>query len=252
MKFLFFWSDLEWIGFCRDQKDQRVSELVIIVSSAQTSGLFPLSASSAPTLELNNLPCWGLQGTASRVTTNPSWTGNARATLTGTFSGLGATQYFNQAEGRLRVQIGWSTFKTGTQTIDENYTEGGCTYRANGSFSASGVASGGDIGGSWMLNQFVGSVPDVFNDPIAQVIGPADRAYVMGISSSRTVTGTVSGPSGCGSTYTAAFGQLVATQADNFETGGMPKRVGPNGNLTGSLVVGNDTYTWDFQALREP
>ena len=34
------WTDLEWIGFCRDQKDQRLSELVVIISSAkwQSSG----------------------------------------------------------------------------------------------------------------------------------------------------------------------------------------------------------------------
>jgi hypothetical protein len=245
------WSDLEWIGFCRDQKDQRLEQLVLIVSSAKREGA-ELMATEAPTLERSNLPCWGIEGTATRVTREQSWTGTATATLTGRFQGTGPAQYFNPVEGKLRVEIGWTTFQSGQATLDENYSTGSCSYRANGTFPASAYTAGGDVSGIWIVNKFPASRPPDISTEMLAILGPAERAYSVAVVSNRQVMGTVSGPAPCPGTYTTTLGNILVTQSDNYETGGVPKVAGPNGEFTGTLVDYADTYTWSYTPLREP
>ena len=88
------WTDLEWIGFCRDQKDQRLSELVVIVSSAkwQAPGN-PIRAAKSPVFKRNNIGCWGVSGHGfSRDTESRwrSWTNHRGRHSTLRFSALGA------------------------------------------------------------------------------------------------------------------------------------------------------------------
>lgn len=244
------WSDLEWIGFCRDQKDQRLEQLVLIVSSAQKDGA-ALMASEAPTLERSNLPCWGIEGTATRVTSEPSWTGTARVTVTGRYQSAGPAQYFDPVEGKLRVEIGWPPFDSGQATLDESYSTGGCSYRANGTFNVTSAVNGGDVAAVWMVNKFIPSRPMSITAEVSRILGPAERAYSVAGASSRMVNGTVTGMN-CTPTYTTALGDFVLTQKDNFESGGMPKVAGAAGEFSGTLVDGSSTYTWSYTPLREP
>lgn len=246
------WSDLEWIGFCRDQKDQRLKQLIVIVSSAQTEG-DALTPPSAPTLERNNLPCWGLEGTATRVTRDRAWSsGMSSFTVTGRWGAAPVTQYFNQAEGLLRVQIAGPPFESGSGTFDENYTQGPCTYSASGSYSLTSVTKGGEIACSPVINHFPKALPPMFATEVQHLIGLTPRAYHLAGVSNRIVMGTVSGTTSCTGTYVTGPRDFVRTQKDNFESGGVPKLALDDGSFDGSLVDGDSTFTWHFTPRREP
>ena len=65
------WTDVEWIGFCRDWKLQRLDELVVVVASAEWGGVSSprVIAAQAPELMRNVVGCWEFKGEAKRTET---------------------------------------------------------------------------------------------------------------------------------------------------------------------------------------
>ena len=242
------WSALEWIGFCRDQKDQRVKRLIVIFASAQTEGA-PLEAGEAPGLTRTNLPCWGFEGMAQRVTQDSSWdSGRSTHTVTGRWGFQPVTQLFDAATGRLRVQLHGPLFKSGQALFDEDYTQGTCRYRASGSWPMeTSIVVGGTVSSSLEMNYFNQSLPDDLRSEQESLLGAAKRAYLLTGVNSRLVQGTVSGPAPCPGDYATGPQTFVLTSS-----GGVAKVANADGTLSGSFVDGDSTYTWSFTALREP
>jgi len=250
------WTELEWIGFCRDQKDQRLTELVIIVSSAkwQSPG-DPIRAAETPVFKRNNIGCWGYQGTASRTTPDPNG-GSGQTKVTGTVRfGFGATgQYSNPQDGRLRAFLVGPMFHDGGLTFDERYTSGGCTYSANGSFPMSSVVFGGDTGSSIVMNNYPEALPDELRVDQAGLIGPDQRAYLADGVTIRIINGQVSGRD-CDSSYITFAGLWWLTTDKPFDEGGVIPKVQANGHLQGTFrETGGDrsVFTWDLAPIAEP
>jgi len=249
------WTDLEWIGFCRDQKDQRLSELVIIVSSArwQASG-DPIRAGKSPTFKRNNIGCWGYQGTASRVTPAPDGaSGQTTVTATARFGFRPSGQYANPQDGRLRVFLVGPEYYDGGLTFNENYTEGGCNYTANGSFPMTSVVFGGDTGSSIVINNFPEALPEDLRLEQATLIGPDQRSYIADGVTSRLITGRVSGVD-CGTSYVTVPGLWWITNDAAFEDGGRIPTIRADGHLQGTFrdLGDHSVFTWDFAPISEP
>ncbi len=250
------WTDLEWIGFCRDQKDQRLSELVVIISSAkwQTPG-DPIRAAKSPEFKRNNIGCWGYQGTASRVTPDPdSGVGQTTATGTVRFGFRPSGQTSSPQDGRLRAFLTGPIFHDGGLTFNESYTQGGCSYTANGSFLMSSVVFGGDTASSILLNNFPEALPDDLRLEQAGLLGPDQRAYTANGVTGRLITGQVSGVD-CEPSYITIAGLWWLTNDTAFEDGGAIPKVRADGHLHGTFrEVGGDNsvFTWDLAPIPEP
>lgn len=247
------WSELEWIGFCRDQKDQRVEDLILIVANAETAG-GPLMVSAPPSLERNNLACWGVQGTGTRVSHDSQYTsGSSTFTVTARYGGRPVIQLYDPVAGLLRVQIAGPMFDSGSGTFTENYTDGnGCNYQASGSWQLTGVDRGGDVAGAWTINGYTEALPA---DVLAQqtpLIGSTARAYTGEGESTRIVQGTVTGAPPCATSYTTGPAVFLRTMKTSVELGGTPAIAGDDGSFTGSITDGDDAFTWSFTPLREP
>lgn len=247
------WSELEWIGFCRDQKDQRVEDLIVIVASAETSG-GPLTVGRPPALERNNLPCWGVQGTGTRVSHDSQYTsGSSTFTVTARYGGRPVIQLYDPVAGLLRVLIAGPMFDSGSGTFTENYTDGnGCNYQASGSWQLAGVDRGGDVAGAWTINGYTEALPA---DVLAQqtpLIGSTARAYTGEGESTRIVQGTVTGAPPCATSYTTGPAVFLRTMKTSVELGGTPAIAGDDGSFTGSITDADDAFTWSFTPLREP
>ena len=249
------WSTNEWVGFCRDQKDQRLSDLVIIVSSAKwESPGSPITAAEAPEFKRNNIGCWGYQGTASRTTKDPDGgIGETTVSTTVRYGFRPAGQYSNPAEGRIRAFLIAPIFADGGLEFNERYTAGDCTYSASGSYEMRSVVSGGDTASSIVINNFTEALPPDLRSEQQRLLGPDERSYIGNGETLRLVTGQVSGQD-CDPTYITAPALWMLTNLDDFEDGGIPPKVRPDGKLAGSL---NDpdsktVYRWDLTPIQEP
>jgi Bacterial Ig-like domain (group 2) len=253
------WSDYEWIGWCRDFKDQRLAELVIVVSSAEWQPARPKArADEAPKLMRNNIGCWAFKGTAKRTFSQQSW-GAGKSVVTfnpdydGHPSGVPA-QYTDRADGRLRVPIAAPLFSGGSWTMVEGFSDGPCTFTLNRSGRATSILGGGDAASSIVIDVFNESLPDDLRRDLPQVIGTRPRGYHINGVSKAIATGSVAGPSECGSTYESGIGAWLLSNAD---AAGAPV-VPPSGNLKGSFTASqpSDSYTetfeWDLVPVRQP
>lgn len=247
------WSQLEWIGFCRDQKDQRVESLIIVVANGEPSD-GTLTAADAPTLERDNLPCWGLQGTGTRVSHDSQYaSGSSTYTVTARYGGRPVTQLTDPVAGLLRVQIAGPMFDSGTGTFTESYTDyNGCSYQASGSWQHSGVDRGGDVASTWVINDYTEALPMDLLTQQAALIGSTSRAYSGDGTSNRMLVGTVTGPMGCRTSYDTGPALFLRTMKNSVELGGSPAIAQDDGSFQGSMTDGDDSFTWSFTPLREP
>ncbi len=247
------WTEIEWIGFCRDQKDQRLSDLVVIVSSAkwQDPGN-PIRAAKEPEFKRNNVGCWGYQGTASRVTTYSNGTsGKTTASATPRF-GFSPGGTASPAGTRLRAFFAGPLFHDGGVAFDEKYTEGSCTYSASGSFPMISVVDGGDSASSIVINNFTEAYPDDVRVSQESLLGPVKRSYTANGLTFRFLTGQVSGKD-CGPTYSTTIDLWLLTNATAFEDGGVPPKVQPDGHLKGTFLDRDGSfYSWDLAPIVEP
>jgi hypothetical protein len=251
------WSTNEWVGFCRDQKDQRLSDLIIIVSSAKwESPGDPITAAKPPEFKRNNIGCWGYEGTASRTTIDPDGgVGHSTASTTVRYGFRPSGQYSNPAEGRIRVFLPVGPmFADGGLEFTEQYAAGGCTYSASGSYLMRSVVSGGDTASTILINNFTEALPPDLRLEQQKLLGPDERSYVGTGETLRLVTGQVSGPDCDPPTYITAPALWLLTNLKDFEDGGTPPKVRPNGHLAGTLSDpdSNTLYRWDLTPIQEP
>lgn len=249
------WTELEWIGFCRDQKDQRLTELVVIVSSAkwQSPGS-PIRAEKTPTFKRNNIGCWGYDGTASRTTpVAGAVSGQTKVTANVRYGFGPSGQYSNPQDGRLRAFLIGPMFHDGGLTFEESYSQGGCNYSANGSFPMSTVVFGGDTGTSIVINNFAEALPEDLRLEQAGLIGSELGAYIADGVTSRLITGQVSGRD-CDPSYVTFVGMWLLTTDRPFDEGGRIPTAKANGHLQGEFrdVGDGSVYKWDLAPLAEP
>lgn len=238
------WSKLEFIGFCRDKKAERVDDLVIIVSNSATNG-GPRSAAVAPSLTVTNLPCWGIEGTMSRERVDSQWSsGASRVSVTARFEN--AIALSDPTQGLSRVPFTGPLFKSGVATLDEQYSIGSCSYAMNGTFPVSSVTEGGDVGGTIVMNYF--HEPAALTVQQEPVLGPHERAYSVQASSSKVLMGMKTGPSPCPGPYATGLADLLLTSTSVAQV----KYVKADGTMADRFVSGDAVFTWTLRPLREP
>ena len=144
-------------------------------------------------------------------------------------------------------------FHDGGLTFDENYSQGGCTYTASGSYPMTSVVFGGDTGSSIVMNNYPEALPDDLRLEQATLIGPDQRSYIADGVTSRLITGRVSGV-GCGTSYITAPGLWWITNDAAYEDGGRIPTVRADGHLQGTFLdIGDHSvFTWNFAPLAEP
>lgn len=254
------WSDYEWIGFCRDAKQQRLSDLVIVVSSAEwQAGRPKVRANEPPKLMRNNIGCWGFKGTAKRVFSQESWNGGKSEVF---FSpdydyhpGGTPNQFTDQADGRLRVPIAAPLFAKGTWRLLEGFTDTPCSFALDHSGTSTTIALGGDAASSMIINVFAEAMPEAIRQAQQSVIGAKDRAYHINGVSQVVRRGTVTGPADkCPTTYDSGINawlmtNLEAAQAPTVRAdGSMKGRFSPSQAGDSSTEV----FEWDLVPVREP
>lgn len=251
------WTELEWIGFCRDQKDQRLTDLIVIVSSAkwQTPNQ-PITAATTPAFKRNNIGCWGYEGTASRETPAEAFggTGKTVASVTARYGFTQAPQLWDPGQGRLRVFLTAPVFHDGGVTFNEQYAIDTCSFSASGSFPMSSVNAGGDTASSIVMNNFIEALPLELRVETAGLIGSNDRAYTANGASLRELIGRVTGTD-CGDpTYETHIGGWLLTNAETFEDGGVIPTVRSDGRLQGRFEDPSDgsIYLWNLAPIQEP
>jgi hypothetical protein len=256
------WTEYEWIGLCRDAKEQRVSDIIVIVSSAEWRGSAPaISAAEPPTMKRNVIGCWGYAGHTTRQYVDGNWSGGGSIgnTVDVRFDYLpgGRPNQFNDpANGRLRVPITAPLYRSGNWTLTERYTSGGCTHTTNASGTDSSVALGGDAAGEIIINNFIESLPlELRNDQVVLVGSNQPGAYLASGISSAQATGSVTGPQPpCGTSYETALASWLFTRGERPN----PIQIAGDGHLRGSFALEQagdnftDHYTWDLAPLREP
>ena len=256
------WSDYEWIGFCRDFKEQRLEELVIVLSSAEWQPSRPKAkANEAPRLKRNNIGCWAFTGMVTRTLTYPSWNAGGKQELTwqAEFSEQAngePTQYTDEDAGRLRVPLTGPGFFGGTWTAKESFSDGSCSFSLDQGGSEKDFDLGGSSGGQIVVNVFDEALPDDIRLAREGQIGAAGRAYsIMGVST-KALTGQASGPEECApeGKYQSAFGNWLLTAQDPAKS----PVVLPDGQMKGDFVAvdyggGRQLkYTWDLKPKRQP
>ena len=254
------WTDVEWIGFCRDWKLQRLDELVVVVASAEWSGANPkVIAGQAPELMRNVIGCWEYKGEAKRTDTfggSSGKSGSVVATFQASFDGHpGNTplQFTDRSTGRLRVPMPGPLFTGGDWTLFEQYSSGSCSYAINSGGSSGSVSTpGGQSSGLMIFNNFSEALPAGLRP--ADVTGAPSLAYFGEGQTQNQVLGKVSG-SGCSDDYTSSVGEWWLTRTDIANTKVVTKT---DGSLDSTYSVpglppGEATvFTWKLVPVREP
>jgi hypothetical protein len=251
------WTDLEWIGLCRDRKLQRLAELVIIVSSAEWVPTNPkVVAAKKPRLMRNDLGCYAFKGLATRTFRHKSWaSGQTLVTMAANFDR--PLQYTSRPEGRMRVPLA-PGFSGGRLTYNESFVSSGCSYVTNETFDAFPKPAG-DEAASLTINYFNEALPPAFRSSQERLVSTASRAYVGAGVSTRILKGRVSGPQpNCGTVYESGVGSWLLTNGTdaNGAPTGQPIAA-PNHHLdfTFTSTKPSDStvekYGWDLVPQRE-
>jgi hypothetical protein len=253
------WSDYEWIGFCRDAKEQRLAQLVVVVASAEwrlNNATPVVEAAEIPKLMRNNIGCWGYAGDFSHSYSESTWNGSWLTQGTARFDYLPGgrpPQYTDLATNRLRVPAAAPLFASVALQFIDNHSANSCSYSTNVSLSDTTVVQGGSAAGSIVLNNFIDSMPDDLRGAQIPVVGANERSYFANGVTNRRVDGTVTGPQpDCGTTYQSVIGAWLLTA----EAAGQHALVDADGHLHGTFrpnIAGVDEkYTWDLAPIREP
>jgi hypothetical protein len=252
------WTEYEWIGFCRDLKQQRISDLVIVVSNADKKN--SITAPKAPSFRRNNIGCWGYGGTASRTYMDKSWKqgGKVEVKAAVNFTASFAPFYTNKSEGKLRVMFTGPLFSNGTVTISEDYTTtDSCRYLVDPrSFQVDSLFQGGTTTGLLFISYFNEALPDEIRADLEDVIGPSERAYFAEGHTDQGVKGKLIGDAAtCGDDdfYFTNVGSWLNSDPDPSKS----PTVQRNGHLKSTYIdTDGETYieifVWDLEPLREP
>ena len=242
------WSTYRDVGLCRDLKNQRASDLIIIVASAETDPGGTVTATEAPYLKRNNMGCYRYEGTAEALDHYSTWTGTGKvATSNLAFQippGTDAVDAKNPGfPDTLRVGMTSVTALTGTDvTFTESYGTGTCSF----SFGPATfpLTAGAPAQGILQLNPFpeLKPVPGALQDWIS---GP-ERAYIAAGVDTQLVTVNVSGTA-CGPTAQDVVGVILSTSDEND-----PKLVSQNGSIQDTYTLGEMTFVWSLSPKAEP
>ncbi len=247
------WSDYEFVGLCRNIKNQRASELVIIISNGERAAGGKVTATKAPYLKRNNMGCFKYQGTATMFYKYPTWSGLGRRAQ-GKFSfetypGMTALNAKHPSfPDTLRVGLSTLLPLSGDEyTFEQGYTtSGGCTHTVPSvTFPLSSTPPRGFV----FTNPFPELKP---NDPaLRQWLAAPSRAYAGAALDNQPVTVNVSGK-GCGNNYTDLVGGLLLT--NDAKNGAMlnPPVAQPDGTLKGTFTASGTVFDWTLTPQSEP
>lgn len=259
------WSDLEWIGFCRDAKAERLQTLVIIVASAETTDPNPkVIAAKKPKLMRNNIGCWGFWGFAKVTYRDKSWSsgGSRVVTATARYDAHAAGTYTN--DKWRRVPITGPLFTSVNWNVDESYrATDGCRYEAHSGGSDGTIAQSGLSFGTILVNYFdQKSLPPDFQTDLPQAIGTRERAYFIQGGTNINITGSVTGcppdqpgsPPPPNTTYTTPVGIWLISHIEPSDA----PLVADDGHLRQTWIPTTPSddyelkYEWDLEPIREP
>lgn len=249
------WTDQQYIGFCRDRKDQRLEELDIVISNGEWQDRqFGVPNGNLPTLSIANLGCWGFDGTVTQTGKASTWTGDG-VTISGQVKYRGGGLYTNASEGRLHVMLTAPALDSGSLTFSGNYQEGSCRYSfPSQTVNIRGLGSGGSSASNIIMNYFLEALPDSLSSAQQGVIGPDNRAYFMdGVSP----TDRVSGSATCDGKTSPASSPLGTWLLTGLKgTSGSTPKAHDDGTLQGSFDQsskgGTLIYTWKLAPQSEP
>ncbi len=247
------WTDDEWVGFCRDLKNQRLEELVVIVSSAEWRyNTYPVTAATVPSLKRNNLGCYKFKGTTTLIEKHSSWSGLGRhAESNFVFeidpSATAVNAKHPQIPNSLRVGLAIVMQLTGTDyTFEESYSTTGCSFSLGAvSFPLSRTPPRGFM--------FTNPFPELpITEPTLQKwFAQPSRAYTGAVSDLQMVTVSVSG-TGCSPTAMDVTGGLLLTNDAKNGVVLNPPVAKPDGTLKGNFKTSDASFDWTLSPQSEP
>jgi hypothetical protein len=248
------WSDYKYVGLCRDLKNQRASELVLIVSNVEKDasidlGLNP-NLSPVPYLKRSNIGCYKYSGTVTMLNKYSFWSGLGRRAVSNLVFELDPSAKALDAKSQfipdsLRVGISALMFLSGTDySFEVQYSDATCSY----SFEP----------GSFPLSQSPGFL---FTNPFPKLettdatwqkwFAQASRAYSGVAVDDQQVTVNVSGR-GCAATILDKAGVLLLTNDAKDDVVISPPVAQPDGTLKGTFTNAGMTFDWTLSPEREP
>ncbi len=245
------WTDYEFVGLCRDIKNQRAKELLIIVSNGEFTpgGGGKLTAAKAPYLKRNNMACYKAKGTGRYDETHSSWTGPGRvgdSTLTFQVRPEAGQLDFKHPQFPDTLRVGGNTLMTvsGPFTFSINYSTTGCSF-SGGPWTF----MFGPFAGFMMTNPF----PELRTEDsdLRDWLKYPARSYVAAASDQTMVTVNVSGV-GCSPTQPDITGGMLLTNDANSGLYINPPVVMPNGQFKGAFQTSDARFKWDLQPQPEP
>ncbi|PTL80314.1 hypothetical protein [Vitiosangium sp. GDMCC 1.1324] len=243
------WSDYEFVGLCRDIKDQRAQHLVIILSNAETEPGGSVTATRAPYLKRNNIGCWKIQGTATVVEKQAGWTGLGRkgvSTVSYEVDASGAALNFKSPlfPDTLRVGANLLMSPSGSFSFEVSYGDSPCSY----SFGPANFVIA-PLSGFLKTNPF----PELHSpdDAVTGWLKQSGRAYVGGLVDNSSVSEVVTGKD-CQSPHFSVTGGLLVTNDVNNEVDVNPPTVLPDGRFVKSFSASGFTFDWSFTPQAQP
>lgn len=207
------WTNRQFVTYCRDMVNERIEELVIIISNSEFSDrnrrLQP--AGLAPLVWISNMGCWQWKGVASLAATNGTTTINIETNVT------------------------WKR-QSGTPPYVVYAAEGTENWRVSGPCNGSG---------SFPLNAAQGHLRTYNFSPAS---GRNHRAYFASGLDTHSVT--VSCPEGKTATFTLVPWLIVPPES--LPDGSQLLRVEPAGKFINHVTPSNEVvWQWQFEALRQ-
>jgi hypothetical protein len=237
------WSPYEFVGLCRDRKDQRTDELIVIVSNGewQSTGGGVLSTSDPFFLEASNIGCWKYKGASTCTLPGAVSGGEIRVESDLSFAqdprmiGITSTHPAIVDSLRTGVHLLMPLEFAGSKTINASRTTGNCPFTF-GLTSPIGATESGVL----QLNIFPDlKIPASGGDLMTFVARPG-RAYRLTAASQQIYTAQ---PSGQNCNQELLPVAVLAASSD-----APPPLVATNGDITLSWLNCAGT----FRPEREP
>jgi hypothetical protein len=237
------WTQEPAKAFCLDRKDERLEELLVIVSNSEvnpvTEAPYRISLQAPMQVATTNVGCWQWQGTASLTT----------HTVEGPVTVQSATVTFDQVRSAAMglpdagMSLGYDVLGTFTGSTASFSVSGldpvlGCTVTGSATAAMQPRPSGGivETDGNLIVNF---GLPD----PLHRAVIGTGRTTILGVAE----------------TFTCSGGTTVVTVDKNVEWLSLPdpsptvsadgQRM--SGTWTRTDAEGDKVSTWDLHALRE-
>lgn len=243
------WSDYEFVGLCRDMKNQRAQQLVLVLSNAETEVGGSVTAARTPYLKRNNVGCWKVEGTATAVELQQGWTGTGRKGIAKVAFEVhvGATQldFKNPVfPDTLRVGANLLMSPSGSFSLEVDYVDSPCAYR----FGPASFAIA-PFSGFLKTNPF----PELHSTDatVTSWLQQPARAYVGALADNTGISETVSG-TGCQSPNLNVTGGLLTTNDVANDTYVNPPTVLPDGRFAKTFPDSGFTFDWSFTPQVQP